>query len=79
MASTFWVAIAIIAVVSIVSNAVVKVFSGAKGGKRTKHLEADLARLENDLDEALERIVVLEKIVTDEKHSLRREINDLAS
>ncbi len=79
MASTFWIAIAAIAIVSVVCSTLVKLIRGERGGKRVRELEADLGKLENDLEDALERIVVLEKIVTDGKHNLRREIDDLAS
>ena len=79
MASSFWAAIATIAIVAIVCSTLVKLIRGnGHGGKRNKDLEADMAKLEGDLDDALERIAVLEKIVTDGKHSLRREIDDLA-
>lgn len=79
MASTFWVAIAVICIVSIICSTIVKLAKGPKRSKKYRDLEGDLAKLEGDLDEALERIQVLEKIVTDGKHSLRREIDDLAS
>ncbi len=81
MGSTFWIAIAVIAVVSIIGNTIVKIIHGAKssGGKaRFKNVEADLAALEADLADARDRIAVLEKIVTDEKYNLSREIDDLA-
>ena len=73
-----WTSIAVIAVVAIICKAIVSITSG--GGKRrhTKALEEDIFRLETDLDDAVQRIIVLEKIVTDGKHTLRREIDDLA-
>ena len=77
MGSTFWAFIATIVIVAIICDTIVKLAKG--GGKKTKVLEADLAKVESDLEEAMERIEVLEKIVTDGKHSLRREIDDLAS
>ena len=79
MPSTFWIAIAAIAIVSVVCRTLVKMTGNNRGSKRTRELEADLGKLESDLEDALERIVVLEKIVTDGKHNLRREIDDLAS
>lgn len=79
MASSFWIAIAAIAIVSVICSTLVKMTRGGKSNKRTRELEADLAKVEADLEDALERIVVLEKIVTDGKHTLRREIDDLAS
>lgn len=79
MASSMWIMITLIVVVSVICNTIVKLAKGPRRGKQHQALEADLAKLESDLDEALERIIVLEKIVTDGKHSLRREIDDLAS
>ena len=76
MASSFWAFIGAIVIVAIICDTIVKLAKG--GGKKNKALEADLAKLESDLDEALERIQVLEKIVTDGKHTLRLEIDDLA-
>jgi hypothetical protein len=75
---SMWTSIALIAVVAIISNAVVSIVRGRSGGKKNRAFKDDITRLENDLDDALERIIVLEKIVTDGKHSLRREIDDLA-
>ena len=76
--SSMWMSIAIIAVAAILAKAVVSIARGRKNQKPNRALEADIARLENDLEDAFERIIVLEKIVTDGKHSLRREIDDLA-
>ena len=49
---------------------------------QTMNIAADIEQvhdLENDLQDARHRIEVLEKIVTDQKYDLSREINDLAS
>lgn len=75
---SMWTSIAIVAVVAIIANMVVSLVRGGKSKKHSKALEDDLARLESDLDDAMQRIIVLEKIVTDGKHSLSREIDDLA-
>ncbi len=75
---SMWSSLAIIAVVAIIAKAVVSITGNGKSSKRSKSLEQDLARLESDLDDAMERIIVLEKIVTDGKHTLSREIDDLA-
>lgn len=76
--ASMWTSIAIIAVVAIIAKSVVAITRGRSGGKLNGELKADIQRLENDLDDAMERIIVLEKIVTDGKYSLRREIDDLA-
>jgi hypothetical protein len=56
--------------------------SGAGGGgkgltAKVKDLESDLAEVEQDLDDARARIEVLEKIVTDDRHDLRKQIDGL--
>jgi len=84
MASGFWVVIGIIVVCAIVTDGVVKIIKASKstGGKdankKFADLEADLANFEQDLDDARQRIEVLEKIVTDEKYDLGKKIDDLA-
>ncbi len=84
MGSSFWVAIAVIATCFIVTNGVVKIIKAAKSGgnagnQKLVDLEADLESVEADLDDARQRIVVLEKIVTDEKYDLGKKIDDLAN
>ncbi|MFT7243458.1 MAG: hypothetical protein ACI82A_000802 [Candidatus Azotimanducaceae bacterium] len=76
--SGMWASIAVIAIVAIISKAVVSITSGRGNRRHTKGLEQDIVTLENDLEDAIQRIIVLEKIVTDGKHTLRREIDDLA-
>ncbi|MFT5102154.1 MAG: hypothetical protein ACI9HY_004290 [Planctomycetaceae bacterium] len=74
-----WTSIAVIAIVAIVCQAVSKIFGGGRGStKRSPALQEDFSKLEGDLEDAIDRIIVLEKIVTDGKHSLRRDIDDLA-
>ena len=78
--SVFWLSITIIVVVSVVATALVKIIRGHPGSsKRFDELETDLAALEQDLVDARERIVVLEKIVTDQKYDLGKQIDDLAA
>ncbi|MFT4798291.1 MAG: hypothetical protein ACJAYE_002671 [Candidatus Azotimanducaceae bacterium] len=72
-----WTSIAVIAVVAIICRAVVSITSGRGNRRHAKGHEEDIAKLESDLDDAVQRIIVLEKIVTDGKHTLRREIDDL--
>jgi hypothetical protein len=84
MGSGFWVVAGIIAVCAIITNGVVSIIKAAKSGggkdanKKLGDLEADLATVEQDLDDARQRIEVLEKIVTDEKYDLGKKIDDLA-
>ena len=84
MANSFWVAIAVIATFAIITNGVVKIINAAKssgkaGNQNRIDLEADLESLQADLDDARQRIEVLEKIVTDEKYDLGKKIDDLAN
>ncbi len=83
MASTFWVGITAIVIVSIISDAIVKINktskSGGKYAERVQDLEAEVVDLRTDVDEYRQRIEVLEKIVTDQKYDLGRQIDDLAS
>ena len=84
MGSSFWVVAGIIAVCAIITNGVGSIIKAAKSGggkdanKKFGNLEADLAKVEQDLDDARQRIEVLEKIVTDEKYDLGKKIDDLA-
>jgi hypothetical protein len=58
----------------------VKIIRGHPGSpKRLDELETDLATLEQDLVDARERIIVLEKIVTDQKYDLGKQIDELAA
>jgi hypothetical protein len=78
--SVFWISITIIVVVSVLASALVKIIRGHPGSpKRFDELETDLATLEQDLLDARERIIVLEKIVTDQKYDLGKQIDDLAA
>ncbi len=84
MASTFWIVIGVVATVAIIINGVVSIIKAAKsgGGKfgpRVEALEDEVVDLKEELDEARKRIEVLEKIVTDGKYDLSREIDELAS
>ncbi|MCH8257393.1 MAG: hypothetical protein IIA75_05755 [Proteobacteria bacterium] len=85
MVSSFWMAIAVIATCAIITNGVIRIikvsrFGGGKAGsQKLSEFEADLESLEADLDDARQRIEVLEKIVTDEKYDLGEKIDDLAN
>ena len=78
--SVFWISVTVIVVVSVLANALVKIIRGHPGStKRFDELETDLAAIEQDLVDARERIVVLEKIITDQKYDLGKQIDDLAA
>ena len=83
MPSTIWVGIFIVIALSVIINGVVKIIkaSGSGGSKAVKakldSLGDSVTSIEQDLEDARERIEVLEKIVTDDKHNLSREIDDL--
>ena len=78
--NVFWLSVTIIAVVTVVATAPVKINRGHPGSpKRFEALESDLATLEQDLVDSRERIIVLEKIVTDQKYDLGKQIDELAA
>lgn len=83
--SSFWLFLAIIIVVAIVSNAAVKIIKTSRMGdtkesrQRVKDLEIDVSALEEELEDARHRIAVLEKIVTDNRFDLGKQIDDLAT
>jgi len=85
MGMTFWVAICVIVVVSVIADSIVKIVkaSTSGGGKgmqeRMANMEEDIAITEQELDDARKRIEVLEKIVTDDKSQLSKQIDDLAN
>ena len=83
MASPMWVAIGAIAICAIIGRTVVKIISASKSsGKfstRADDLEEQVNDLAHDLTDARQRIEVLEKIVTNQKYDLGREIDDLAA
>lgn len=67
-----------------IGDAIVRIIRAGKGSTQSKQLETriddletDLAAVEQDLEEARNRIVVLEKIVTDDRGNLRKKIDDL--
>ncbi len=83
MASSMWIAIAVIAVVSIIGRTVVAIIKASNSGgqfkPRMEDLEEQVHDLENDLQDARHRVEVLEKIVTSQKYDLGREIDELQS
>ena len=84
MGSAFWVVVGLVSVVAIVTNGVVSIIKAAKsaGGKspqRMVELEQAVEVLKQHHGDTRQRIEVLEKIVTDQKYDLGREIDGLAS
>ncbi|MBQ75631.1 MAG: hypothetical protein CMQ20_11515 [Gammaproteobacteria bacterium] len=83
MASNFWVVFALVATCAIITDGVVKIIKASKSGnskegaQKIEELEADFESLEADLDDAKNRIEVLEKIVTEEKYNLGKKIDEL--
>ena len=83
MASSMWVAIGMIAVAAIMGNTIVSIIKlkgSSPGGNfklRNEGLEQQFYDLATDLQDARQRIEVLEKIVTNQKFDLAREIDDL--
>ena len=79
--STFWIFLTIIVGLSVIGDFVVKIVKASKhkrGSKELNDLESEIAVMEQDLEDARARIEVLEKIVTDDKYQLNKDINDLA-
>ncbi|MFP6807374.1 MAG: hypothetical protein VB957_09345 [Pseudomonadales bacterium] len=84
MSFTFYTVVGVIAVCYILMKGVVEIIKVAKGSgkvanKKIDEFGTDLASLEQDLEDARQRIEVLEKIVTDEKYDLKKKIDDLAN
>ncbi len=77
------IGLAVAVVLWCIGDAIVRIIKASKsnaGGplsQKVTDLEADLAAVEQDLDDARERIVVLEKIVNEGNHELRRKIDGL--
>jgi predicted nucleic acid-binding Zn-ribbon protein len=83
--SSFWVFLTVIIGLAIIGDVVVKIITASKSkrgsGQATdavKDLENVISDMEQDLADARDRIEVLEKIVTDDKYQLNKDINDLA-
>ena len=85
MASPVWFYIFALFTILVIINGVVKIIKASKGSRSKEmqntvdEMEDDLAKVEQDLEDARNRIEVLEKIVTDDKRNLSREIDDLAN
>ena len=69
-----WVAIVLIVAVVMIAETIQKV-AKAKAQKRSG--DAEIEGMSARIDELEERIRVLERIVTEDKHDLRREISNL--
>ena len=85
MGSSVWFYIFAFVIIAVVIDGVVKIIKASKGSRSKElqnavdEIEDDLAKVEQDLEDARNRIEVLEKIVTDDKRNLSREIDDLAN
>ena len=84
MGNIFWIMIGVIVVTAIVGNMVVRIVKIAKESRPGGRFQAQVGELEEtvrsqgrELREVRERVVVLEKIVTDRKHELGRQIDEL--
>ena len=81
---SFWTALMVVSIVGIIAGSIVTILQlatsgGGKGMKnRFEGLEAHIADLEAELEDARNRVIVLERIVTDDKGDLSRQIDDLA-
>ncbi len=82
---SYWLAGMVIAVVAISFEGVIRIIKASKAASGSKNLveqvnmlETDLLESERLLEDAVARIEVLERIVTDDKYSLSKEIDNLA-
>jgi hypothetical protein len=83
--SSFWIFLTAIVCLSVIGEFIVKIIKASKAKQGSKHsagiikdLESDMAVMEQDLADAIERIGVLEKIVTDDRYQLNKDIHNLA-
>jgi len=82
----FWVVALVIGGIAVSFEGIVRIIRASKTASGSKQflerinaLEADLSDNEQLLEDAVARIEVLERIVTDDKYSLGKKIDDLAS
>ena len=63
------------------AEGIVRIIKASKsgGGRKASELEADIAEIEEELEDARKRIEVLEAIVTDGRQDLKRQIDQLSS
>ncbi len=83
--NSFWIFLMVIVGLSVIGDAVVKIVKASRTKLQSNEAEATIqeldsgiAELQQDLEDARARIEVLEKIVTDDKYQLNKDINDLA-
>ncbi len=83
---SFWWGGMVIAIIAVTFSGIVQVIKASKTASGSKQLreridslETDLGESEQLLEDAVARIEVLERIVTDDKYSLGKEIDNLAS
>lgn len=81
---SFWAFLGSIIILGVIGDGIVKIIKASKSGGskqssgRMDDFERDLGELERELEDARERIIVLEKIVTDDRYQLNKDLNDLA-
>lgn len=81
---SFWTAFMVVAIVGIIAGSIVTIVQlatsgGGKGMKQgMRALDERIADLEAELEDARNRVFVLERIITDDKSDLSRQIDDLA-
>lgn len=82
----FWIAVMVIGIIAVSFEGIVRIIKASKSASGSKKLLERISLLETErsegeqlLDDAISRIEVLERIVTDDKYSLGKEIDDLAS
>lgn len=66
-----------VTIVAIICWAIVQLVNGGKKNKLDKNAEADITQLKGEVEKLQERVITLEKIVTDEKEELKRKIDSL--
>lgn len=66
-----------VAIVAIICWAIVELTNGSKSKKTSKKTGAENEALRTEVEQLKDRVVTLEKIVTDEKYSLNKEFENL--
>ena len=82
---SFWVTVLVLGIIAISFEGIIRIIKASKAASGSKkllvrigELETDLSENEQMLEDAVSRIEVLERIVTDDKYSLGKKIDDLA-
>jgi len=82
---SFWITVMVVGIIAVSFEGIVRIINASKAASGSKRflermstLEEDLSENEQLLEDAVARIEVLERIVTDDKYSLGKQIDDLA-